>query len=232
MTRSTNARLAGFTFLLYIAVGITQMVLSSGMAGAGGTAARLALIVEHEPVVRINILLTLLTSVIALTLSVALYGLTRDVDRDLAVLALVCRVGEGMLAATAPMASLGLLWLATGGTGPNAPDREAANALGSYLLKVGGWNTTTCATLFAFGSTLFSWLLLRGRLIPVALAWLGVFASVLLVVGLPLQLAGLAPGAVVQLLWLPMAAFEIPLGVWLLIKGVPLPVHGHLGETT
>ena len=27
MTRTTNARVAGFTFLLYIAAGVTQMVL-------------------------------------------------------------------------------------------------------------------------------------------------------------------------------------------------------------
>jgi hypothetical protein len=27
-------------------------------------------------------------------------------------------------------------------------------------------------------------------------------------------------GPVTQLMWLPMAAFEIPLGLWLLIKGV------------
>ena len=56
------------------------------------------------------------------------------------------------------------------------------------------------------------------------LAWLGVVASVLLVVGLPLQLAGLLTGPVTQLLWIPMAAFEIPLGFWLLIKGVRTPV--------
>lgn len=31
---------------------------------------------------------------------------------------------------------------------------------------------------------------------------------------------GVAP-AITQLMWLPMAAFEIPLGLWLLVKGVP-----------
>ncbi len=70
------------------------------------------------------------------------------------------------------------------------------------------------------GSTLFSWLFLRGRLIPVPLAWLGVLASVLLAVGLPLQLVDVLGGTVVQLMWIPMAAFEIPLAFWLLIKGV------------
>lgn len=57
-------------------------------------------------------------------------------------------------------------------------------------------------------------------MIPVALAWLGVGASILLVVGLPLQLAGVLHGPVTQLMYLPMAAFEIPLGVWLIVKGV------------
>ena len=79
------------------------------------------------------------------------------------------------------------------------------------------------AIFFAVGSLLFSWLLLRGRMIPVALAWLGVLASVLWVVGLPLQLIGVLPDSVTWFIYLPMAAFEIPFALWLLIKGVALP---------
>jgi hypothetical protein len=85
------------------------------------------------------------------------------------------------------------------------------------------------AIFFAVGSTLFCWLLLRGRMIPVALAWLGVLASVLLVVILPLQLAGLFGGpmtwsaSVTWLVWLPMLVFEVALALWLLIKGVSTP---------
>jgi hypothetical protein len=62
-------------------------------------------------------------------------------------------------------------------------------------------------------------------MIPVALAWLGVLASVLLVVGLPLQMVGVLSGSVTQLMWIPMAAFEIPLALWLLIKGVAMPAR-------
>ena len=85
------------------------------------------------------------------------------------------------------------------------------------------------AIFFAVGSTLFSWLLLRGQLIPVALAWLGVLASVLLVVILPLQLAGLFGGptswsaSVTWLVWLPMLVFEVTLALWLVVKGVAMP---------
>jgi hypothetical protein len=78
---------------------------------------------------------------------------------------------------------------------------------------------------------LFCWLLLRGRMIPVPLAWLGVLGSVLLVVILPLQLAGLVGGpmawsaSITWLVWLPMLVFEVTLALWLLIKGVAMPTH-------
>ena len=84
------------------------------------------------------------------------------------------------------------------------------------------------AIYFAVGSLFFSWLLLRGRLIPTILAQLGVIASVLLVVILPLQLAGLLGGStswassVTWLIWLPMLIFEVTLALWLMIKGIKM----------
>lgn len=130
--------------------------------------------------------LAVLTSFRALVLSVTLWAITRGVDRDLAMMALACRV------------------------------LEAAPGPGEIY--------------FAVGSMLFSWLLLRGRIIPVTLAWLRVVASTLLIVLIPLQLAGLFGGArawsspVTWALWLPMLIFEVALAPWFLTKGVALPV--------
>ena len=213
MTRRTNAGVAGFAFLFYIAVGITQLVLSSPTR-AEGTAARLGLIAQHAWRIRTNIVLSLVICVTAVVLATALYAITRDEDRDLAVLALAFRLGEGLLIAFGMLTSLGLLWLATD------QDAVQATTLAELLMQIQGWNVTLTATLFALGSTVFSWLLLRGRMIPVGLAWLGVVASVLLAVGLPLRLVDVVSGSVTQLLWLPMAAFEIPLGFWLMLRGV------------
>jgi Domain of unknown function (DUF4386) len=216
MTHRTNARVAGFAFLFYIAVGITQMVLSSATQ-AEGTAARLARIAEHASRVRVNVVLSLVICVTAVALATALYGITREVDRDLAVLGFAFRLGEGLLTALTPLPALGLLWLATDGA---AFPEATSSALAELLLNLQGWNVTIIATLFALGSTVFSWLLLRGRMIPLGLAWLGVVASIILVVGLPLRLVEVLGGPAAQLMWLPMAAFEIPLGFWLIIKGV------------
>ena len=82
------------------------------------------------------------------------------------------------------------------------------------------------AIFFAVGSTLFCWLLLRGRMIPLVLAWLGVVSSILLVVILPLQLAGLFGGtmswsaSITWIVWMPMLVFEVAFSFWLIFKGV------------
>jgi len=221
MTRTTNARIAGSAFLFYIAVGISSAVLFGRATSGEGVAAKLAGIAQHASNVRITVVLDLLCCFSALVLAVTLYAITREEDPDLAMLALTCRVGEGVIGAVGILSTLGLLWLATA-AGANAPDTAAAHALGAFLLR---GNVALTATFFAVGSTLFSYLLLRGRMIPIPLAWLGVVASVLLVVGLPLQLAGFLRGPVTSIMWLPMLAFEVPLALWLLIKGVAMPAR-------
>jgi hypothetical protein len=220
MTRTTNARIAGSTYLLYIAAGIGELVLFGRATNAEGMAAKLGRIAQHASDVHMAAVLSLITCFAALVLAVTLYGITRVEDDDLAVLALSCRVGEGILNGLGPPTMLGLLWLATADTGTSD---AAAPALGALLLRVRGWSPTISATFFSVGSALFSWLLLRGRMIPVPLAWLGVLASALLVLCLPLQLVGRLGGAVGSLLWLPMLVFEVTLAVWLLVKGVAPP---------
>jgi hypothetical protein len=223
VTRTTNARIAGFAFLVYIAAGVAGMILVGRATGGEGIAAKIAGVARHTTDVRIALVLSLLTCFAALVLAVTLYAITREQDPDLAMLALTCRVAEGVLnAAVGLVAMAGVLWLGTAAW-PGAPEAVAAHAPGEFLFKVLGWNPIIGATFFAVGSTLFSWLFLCGRMIPVPLAWLGVAASVLLAVALPPQLAGFLRGPVTQLMWLPMLVFEVALALWLLIKGVAAP---------
>lgn len=172
MKRSTAARLAGFTFLFYIAVGV------SSMAGVfRGTAADLATYAQNAS---------------AVVLAVTLFIVTRVEQPVVAALGMVFRLAEGAL-------------------GP-VTDLTGTHVAQPFLVD---------ATLFAIGSTFFSWLLLRGRMLPRALAWLGVVASVILVVGLPLQAGGLLRAPLTMAMWMPMLAFEVPVGLWFLVKGVP-----------
>jgi hypothetical protein len=221
VTHTTNARIAGFTFLAYIAAGITSLTLFRRATGGDGVAAKLAGIAAHAGDVGVLVILGLVQCFSAVVLGVTLYAITRDEDSDLAMLGLVCRVGEGILGALAIPATLTLLWLATA-SGPSAPETAAAHALAAYLLRD---DVALTATFFAVGSTAFAYLLLRGRMIPVPLAWLGVVASIMLVVGLPLRLAGWLHGPITMIMWLPMLLFEVPLALWFLAKGVAAPAR-------
>jgi hypothetical protein len=224
MTRRTNAKVAGFTFLLYIAVGITSLVLSSRVTGdAGDTATKLAGIAHHSSITQATVLLTLIMAGCALVLGVTLYALTRDSDRDLALMALCCRAGEGLIAVLAPVGTL-LLWSVATTSQSNEANNASWNAFGEIVLKTEGWTSIITATCFAVGSTIFCYLFLRGRSIPAWLSWFGLIASILLVVVLPLHLVGLIQGLLSKLIWLPMLLFELSFALWLLIKGAPLPV--------
>jgi hypothetical protein len=225
-TRLAYARIAGAMFLLYIAAGIPAMILFNRAAAGENAAAKLASIGEHASEVKVAVLLSLLICFIALVLATALYVITRDADPNLALLVLICRVAEGILNAFFIVATLGLLWLGTtmaaaGETG--GVNTATATALGSFLLKAQDRNTVISATFFSVGSMVFSYLLLRYRMIPGSLALLGLIASILLVVYLPLQLVGFFGGSSLGLIvWLPMLVFEVVLAAWLLVKGVDL----------
>ena len=220
MTRTTNARIAGVTDLLYIVVVIAGTLLFARTTGGSGVAAQLASVAAHAAEVRVAYLLGLSACFAAVILGVTLYAITREQDPDLAMLALICRVAEGVIGALFITMALARLWLATA-TDQDVPDPDATRALAAFLFKAAAWNPST--TFFAIGSTLFSWLLLRGRMVPPALAWLGVLGSGLLAVGHPLQLTGLLSGPVTWLMVLPVLVFEVWLAGWLLIKGVAPP---------
>jgi hypothetical protein len=222
VTRRTNARLAGLAFLLYIAFGIPTMVLFGRAMAGQGIEAKLANVLQHAADLRIAVLFVLFTSFCALVLGVTMWALTREQDADLAMLAMLCRVCEGLAGALTVQRTMSLLWLANP-AGANAPDPATVRALGAWL--VNGQVSGVGAIFFSVASRLFSWLLLRGRMIPALLAGWGVITSAAAVVALPLEFVDIFPSRWIWYVWLPLAAYEIPLAVWLLWKGADAPAR-------
>lgn len=223
MTRSSNARLAGIAYLLYIAAAFPAMVISNRATAGGTVAARLANMAHHAFDLRLAAVLTLVGCFCALVLAVTLYAITRVQDRDLAMLAMTCRVAEGVTGATGIAASLALLTIVTA-TGANATDAPATQTLAAFLFAD---TIFVSATFFAVGSTIFCWLLLRGRMVPSWLAWVGVVGSALAAVVMPLETLRVLSNSVAQLVWVPLAIFEIGVSVWFIVKGVPEPEVSH-----
>src|SRR5438067_1808341 len=115
MTRTRNARLAGFMFLFYIATAFPMLSLSNRVTAGKDTTAKLANIAQHVPQMRVIVVLTMICFVNAVVLGVALYGITREEDHELAVLAMSCRIAEGVINALGTAFPLTLLWMATEG---------------------------------------------------------------------------------------------------------------------
>lgn len=218
MTHNTSAKAAGFTFLFYIAAGLTSMTLFNQAKGGEGTAARLASISDHTFIFGISIVLDLLCCLSAVVLAVTLYAITFSAGREIAMLGLACRFGEGIIGAANLPKTLSLLWLATASRESASLDAGSIDTIGTYLLLPSG-SAKVSAIFFAFGSTFFAYLFIRGRLIPVWLAWTGIFASVLLDIILILQAGNFIKGGWLE--WIPMLIFEIVLAVWLIVRGVP-----------
>lgn len=222
MTHRSSSRLAGVTFLVYIAAAFSGMILEGKASSGAGAAARLASIAQHAGAMRLAILLQLVGCFCALVLAVTLYAITRDQNPDVALLAMVCRITEGVIGAVSLPRMAGRLWLATA-SGAEASDPATASAAGASLFGLPSWGPNLGATFFAVGSTLFAWLMLRGRIVPAALAWLGVVASLIVLTILPLELVGLAGSPITDFMWLPMLVFEVSLAFWLIVKGAALP---------
>lgn len=222
MNRRASARVAGFAFLVYIVVAMTAMVLYRQAGGEEGPTANLAAIAAHAGALRLAVVLELIGCACALVLAVTLYVITREEDPNLSLMVLAFRTGEGVIGAVSLQRPLGRIWLATV-SGPAAPEPASANALAAVLLKAPAWSFHLSGWFFSVGSLVFAYLLLRGRMVPAVLAWIGVVASILVVVGLPLQIAEIIHSPVTDIMWIPMLAFEVPLGIWLIVKGVAEP---------
>jgi len=76
MTPARNARIAGFTFLLYIVAGIAGMILHRHAVGGTDVTTRLAGIAQHLLQFRATILLGLVQAACALVLAITLYAIT------------------------------------------------------------------------------------------------------------------------------------------------------------
>ena len=161
MTLRTNARVAGAAFLLYIGTGISSMAAPAEIRPVLGT----------------------VMAFCALALGVTLYAITRHVDRDLALFAVLCRV------------------------------LEAGSSSGEIY--------------FAVGSTIFCWLLLKGRTIPAWLSLLGLLSSGGLVVQLLVQqVAGTSTNwssPVTWVIWCPLLIFELTFAAVLLANRLTPP---------
>ena len=220
MTQRRDARLAGCAYLAYILFAMSSSILFAKASAGGDVSQTLSTLSRMIWTARVTVLLDLLCPVCALVLAATLYGLVKTVDPTVALLAMLFRLGEGVLGALPQIGKLELIQLATHRT-VGAAITSGDLALGNELLHRP--DNDFSAFFFVVGGFLFAYLFLRGRLIPRWLAWIGVVTIGVQLIGIPLHIATMVPGSIVNWLWFPILLYEVPLGIWLIAKGAGCP---------
>lgn len=217
MTQRTEGRLAGYTYLAYIVFAMSAAILSGKTTAGVDTPHMLATLRSMISVAQITVLLDLLQIVCAIVLAVTLYRLSRTVDATIALLAMAFRFGEGLAGFVPLLGKLELMKLATASNSSCANSTECLAIAGEIFNRPDDLFGQFC---FVVGGFLFAYLLLAGRLIPRWMAWTGVITIGLQLICVPLYVATILPGRVVNWLWFPILLYEVPLGLWLIFRGV------------
>ena len=217
MTLRAEGKLAGYAYLAYIVFAMSAAVLSAKTIAGADIAHMLATLRSTIVFAKVTVLLDLLQIVCAIVLAVTLYRLSRTVDATLALLAMAFRFGEGLMGFVPLLGKLELMKLVTASSPSCASDAGCLAIAGEIFNRPDDLFGQFC---FVVGGFLFAYILLAGRLIPRWMAWTGVITIGLQLICMPLHIATILPGRVVNWLWFPILLYEVPLGIWLIRKGV------------
>jgi hypothetical protein len=172
--------------------------------------------------VALGALMELILACSAIGTAIGLFPVLRPYGERVALGHLCFRFLEAVAITIGIVSVLSLSTLSQDFVTAAAPDAAAFHAAGTLLLAVHTW-TFMLGPLFLLGlnTAMYSYLLYKSKLVPRPLAVLGlsgaalVFGSSLLVLfGVVTQLSTL-----VVVLAMPIAAYEMILAVWLIVKG-------------
>lgn len=222
--QQSAAKAAGFLYLFTMATAIFGESYVRGRLIAPGDAVQTAKnVAASEWLYRISIASDLIMIVAVVILVWALYVVLEPVNRRVALLAAFLRLVENAIAAAGIINSFIVLRVLSGTKYLEAFETAQLQMLARLFLGAQGASLGIAFVFCGVGSTVFSYLWLRSRYIPRALAALGIFSSlVLAVVGLAIMVfPGLAAMGLTYMV--PMFFYEVGLGLWLLVKGIQAP---------
>jgi hypothetical protein len=216
-TQRTAARIVGALYILTNVTAIIAFSIRGGLLVARNPAATLANIAGSQSLFRLGIAIELVTVAGVLALVAALYVVLAPINRPAAMVATFWRLVENIVLAVTPLNAFALALLASG---PQAGlDPAPSQSLASLFFGLYGAGYQFGFAFLGLGSTLFSYLWLKSRYIPAAIAWWGIFASLVMALGSFALIVQPRLGAIIGLAYMgPMGIYEFGLGLWLLLR--------------
>lgn len=229
--QQTAAKVVGFIYLVAMATSMfAELYLRRPLIVRGDAVQTAINIAASEGLFRLSSVIHLLTFASDVIVGVASYVVLRRINRNLALLAAFWRVANAAILAVILLSDFAVLRLLSGVEYLRAFDTAQLQALARLMISVQAAGFQIGFVFLGLGSTVFSWLWLKSGYVPRALAAWGIFASSVLAFGTLAIMLFPALGVVGLTYMAPMFLFEVGLGLWLLIKGLRVPVQQTLQQ--
>jgi len=214
------AKIAGLAYVISIMLGIFSVnYVESSLVVRGNDIATVANIMANEQLFRVGIVSEIMMYVLVVLLSWSLYVILKTVNKNLALLALICRVGEAIIGAGVVVLSglIPLLLL----NDETVFDSEQLPALVGLFLDVRSAGLDIVLIFIGVGGSIFCYLFYKSSYVPKIWAAWGIFTylSMLIISLLSIILAGF-PETIKMVFFAPGGLFELLFGFWLIFKGV------------
>ena len=214
------ARVAGLAYVTIIMIGILGVgFLVESNIVSGNNAATVNKIKANELLFRIGIASEIMMFVLVVLLSLALYVILKTVNKNLALLALLWRLGEAIIGGGVTVISglIPLLLL----NSEAVFETEQLQALVGLFLDVRNAGLDVVLIFIGLGGTVFCYLFFKSKYVPRILAAWGMLTYLsMLILGFVSILSSNLPETIKMAFYAPGGLFEIIFWLWLLVKGV------------
>jgi hypothetical protein len=225
-------RIAGLLYLGLMTAPLRLVYIPNKLIVSGNASATAANIASHETLFRLGILSDLFTATMAIFLTLALYRLFRDVDRDLAALVFILgAVFVTPIYFVNTINDYGALLFARGTdflSVIGGPERDAFVML---FLRLHQHGVRVNEVFWGLWLIPFGLVVYKSRFVP---RFLGVWLIVNCFVYLATAFAGIMFPAYEARIWntlSPLSLGEVAIMLWLLIKGAKPPARGLVVES-
>jgi len=217
-TSNKVSKVLGFAFLLQFITSVSSgSIIKPLWLVPDDINATMLKIAENPVVLRINILVDMFTALGVVFLGAALFVTLKKQNEKLALIALGFYILEGALLATSRIGTFSLLQLSQEYASTGQP--ESFLVFGNIALEAADYVGDTLHVLaFCLGAILFYVLLHKSKTVP---RWLSLWG---LITVLPVLAGALTATFDVHLpfiFFLPYFPFELFIGIWILVKGIP-----------
>ncbi|UCG35971.1 MAG: DUF4386 domain-containing protein [Candidatus Bathyarchaeota archaeon] len=217
-----TAIIVGVLFIVATAAPILSVVplgvVPLGFLGSEGDPDYLTAVSANENQVLIGALLWLAMTASVVAIPILMFPILKKHGESLALGYVGARMFEGFFDAVNVISLLLLLSLGREFVDAGAPAASYFQTSGALLLAVIDWGSLLLDLAWLLSVPVFSYLLYKSTLIPRWLSGWGLVGGTLWLATWPVRMFGLSPPSI-EILALPIAAQEMILAGWLIVKG-------------